>query len=146
MADPVTEARGDDGFAWRVMRTTAIVAGVFLTFALLRWPLGISIGFVVGVATAAIGFLSWKLVIDRAVRAAPGEDKKSVGNWVLALTALKLPLMGGLLAAGLFWLDADPWGIAGGVTLVPLVVVLKQLGHAWFGARSVGGPTEPTGR
>lgn len=134
MADLPADPKADEGFPGRVLATSAVVGGVFLTFSLRSLPLEVSLGFLVGTAASMLGFYSWKLLVDRAIQAGPEVARKKARSWVFLLTLIKLPALGLLLATGLFYLQADVMAMAAGIALVPGIVVLKVLGRTWFGA------------
>ncbi len=135
----MTDLKGDEGFAGRVMWTSAVVAAVFLVF-LLQMSLAVSLGFGLGWATGFVGFLSWKVALDRLVAQGPEAAARQGKTWLLLIMALKLPIVGGILALAILVLEVDLLALAGGVAVVPSVVLLKLVGKACFGAarRPVG--------
>ncbi len=140
MTQPAMDRQSDDGFAVRVMATSAAVGGVFLVFLLLQFSPGVAAGFLLGMVVGLLAFWAWNLLVWKVIR----QDRETVRAhamaWVAGVTILKLPVLGGLLAFGILYLEVDLFALAGGVSLVPAVVVLKILGRSMFnGPRKVIG-------
>ena len=136
-----TDRQGDEAFPRRVITTSAVVAAVFLVY-FLQLSIPVALGFLFGWALGLLGFLAWKIAIDRLVREGPEALARKGKSWLLLLTVLKLPLMGAILAVAILVLHVDLFALAGGVTLLPAIVVLKIVGKACFGdARRRIGPS-----
>ena len=140
MTGSATDPKADEGFPGRVMAPSAVVGGIFLVFLLLQFPPAVPMGFLVGIGVGMLAFWAWNLLVRKLIR----QDRESVRAqgmlWVALLTLVKLPVLGGLLAFGILYLEVNLFALAGGTTLVPAVVVLKVLGRALFhGSHRVAG-------
>jgi len=118
--------RFDQGFIRRVMRTTAFVAIVLAGIAYPRFGERVTLGLLRGAALAIASLASIDWMVRRLVR--PGGPSRRVA---MTFLYLKIPILGAVL-----WLIVSAargsvpvlGGVIAGVTLVPVVMVLKVAG------------------
>jgi hypothetical protein len=131
----------DDRLPQRTLKTTVLVAGLFTVVYLAYGQMAAACGIAIGSMLGLVSLWSLTIAVPRLFRS-PNQMSKL---WLGLLMLAKLPLYAGVLMFAMSSPAVNAFTVFVGVALVPVVLVLKVVGHMAVTATGISEMQEAKG-